>query len=113
MTGTLLEKELSDWIVQDTARGTAARRTEPVDGNAEPRPVGALRLWLEELRRGYRGQDPARFSTWRYDALHHAACCEANGEDALRSGLPRSAAFWFARASSILLEAAQKRRRSA
>ena len=78
-----------------------------------PKPHGALRLWHEEIRKRYHGQDPARPSTWRTDALYRAACCEANGLDALRSGLPGHAKHWFARAATIIEESARARQRAA
>ena len=78
-----------------------------------PQPVGALHLWHEELRRRLYAQDPARPSTWRTDALYRAACCDANGVDALRSGLPGHAAHWFARAATIIEDSASARQGAA
>jgi hypothetical protein len=77
---------------------------------ATPEPPGALRLWHAELRARYRGQDAARPSSWRYDALYRAAVCEANGIDAKRAGLPRTAAHWFACAGTIIVDSANARR---
>jgi hypothetical protein len=103
----------ADRIVENAGRGTATGRVDRMAGSDPPGPVGALSLWHEELRRRYCGQDPARPATWRCDALYRAAICEANGSDALRARLPSHATFWFARASSILIEAARTQRRVA
>ena len=70
-----------------------------------PQPVGALRLWHSEIRNRCFRQDPARPSTWRADKLYQAACCEANGVDALRGGLPGAAHYWFDRAVQTLASA--------
>ena len=113
MKGTPFEQELADWIVEAAERRTATRRVDPMDESDPPRPVGVLRLWHEELKRRYRGQDPARPATWRCDALYRAACCEANGSAALRQGLASHATYWFARSSSILIEAARAHPRAA
>ena len=78
-----------------------------------PIPAGALRLWHAELRAGYGGQVAARPASWRLDALYRAACCEANGIDAIREGLPGHATLWFAKAAAILIDEANARRRAA
>lgn len=80
---------------------------------SDPTPPGALRLWHAELKARYRGQDATRPSTWRYDALYRAAMCEANGIDAKQAGLPRTAAHWFARAGTIIIDAAKARQGAA
>ena len=79
----------------------------------QPEPPGALRLWHKELRLRYCGQDAARPSSWRFDALYRAAVCEANGLDALRSGLAGQAAHWFKCAERIIATAARARQEAA
>ena len=104
---------MSSQARSDRRRGSvhAPRLTESEIGPATP--PGALRLWHAELYAGYRGQDAARPSTWRYDALYRAAMCEANGIDAQQAGLPRTAAHWFARTGTNIPDAARARRGAA
>ena len=60
--------------------------------------VGALQTWRARLRR-----DPRLIAT--YDALFHAACLEAHGFEALRTGLPQTAEAHFHRAAERILAA--------
>lgn len=62
--------------------------------------VGALRVWQARARR-----DPR--SRLTFDALHSAACLEANGDDALRDGLPATAEAWYRDAAERLIEGAR------
>lgn len=71
----------------------------------------AMRLWDAEVRKGVGGQDRMRSSTWHLDALHAAACCEANAREATAAGLPVVAAGWMERATAYL--AAEVVRRAA
>lgn len=73
-----------------------------------PQPLGALRLWHAEMLLRRYGQDSLRPSTWRTDELFRAACCEANGFDALRGGLPGAAGYWFDRADQTLANASAR-----
>ncbi len=73
-----------------------------------PKPSGALALWQEELRRGVRGQDSARPSTWLRDDLWRAACHEAAGLEALRAGLLRMAEECFRTADEVLTSGYRK-----
>lgn len=73
--------------------------------NSRNEAPGALRLWHEELRRRHLGQDPSRSSSWRQDSLYRAACCEQQGFEALRDGLPSHARHWFQRSAEILAKA--------
>ncbi len=75
-------------------------------------PIGALRQWHRELRAGFDGQRLDAPSTWRFDPLFRSACEEANGIDAQRAGLHRTAAKCFERAASILCIAHATRRRA-
>jgi hypothetical protein len=49
--------------------------------------VGALAAWQAEIRSGVGGQRADRPSTWRFDALHRAACAEAAARDHDREGI--------------------------
>lgn len=66
-------------------------------------PVGALSAWRARVRR-----DPR--SIMILDALHSAACCELNGRDAERAGLPLAAAAWHRDAAQRLIEGARRAR---
>jgi hypothetical protein len=81
--------------------------TAPVDRSA--RPISALQQWRSELRSGYRGQRLDRPSTWRSDALFTAACWEAAGIEAERTGLPATASMYFARSATTILDAAKEK----
>lgn len=123
MTPTTLEQELADWLVESADQRTSGRRlVDPPEAirrdcaeasDSVPQPVGALKLWREELRCGDGGQDAARPGTWRLDALLSAACCELNGLDAMRAGLPRAAEYWFAKAVNHITNAARLDARAA
>ena len=96
-------------LFNDTGRADAA----VAGAFADPAPLGALRLWHAELRAKYLGQDAARPSTWRYDVLYRAARWEEHGLDAIRAGLPVTAAYCFRRARSLIADAARARQGAA
>jgi hypothetical protein len=64
-------------------------------------PVGALRAWQARATR-----DPR--SRLTFDALRSAACAEANGNDAMRDGLPAIASAWYRDAAARLVEGAKQ-----
>jgi hypothetical protein len=64
--------------------------------------VGALRAWQERVR-----CDPQ--SRLTDNALHAAACMEANGNDAARDGLPATAEAWYRDAAEVLITSAKRR----
>lgn len=81
------------------------KRFQATEANVEP--VGALALWRQRMREGAHGQDFARASTWRMDALYWAACREQWGFEELRAGQPNIANSLFNDAADILYDAAQ------
>lgn len=73
-------------------------------------PYPALRLWREELRRGFRGQRSDRAATWRLDALWRAACWEKSAQDAERDGILDTWRHCMQRAREIVAEGQAARR---
>jgi hypothetical protein len=64
-------------------------------------------LWLARLRAGTIGENPDKPSTWKYDALWSAACCERQAEDAGRAGLYGARDEWMRRAVEMMREVDQ------
>jgi hypothetical protein len=75
-------------------------------GAADGAAGGALRAWRERVRR-----DPSSLSL--FDALHGAACADANAIEATRAGLPAIAQAWYADAAERLRGRASTRAVSA
>lgn len=63
--------------------------------------VGALRAWHARERR-----DPR--SRLIFDALHAAACMEANGDDAALQNLSATAEAWYRAAAERLIQGAER-----
>jgi len=64
--------------------------------------VGALKAWHARCKR-----DPR--SRLTFDALHGAACLEANAMDAARDGLPATAEAWNRAAAERLVSGARSK----
>jgi hypothetical protein len=72
-------------------------------------PIGALAQWRAEVLAGVHGQRMDRSGTWRFDALHKAACYEAGGFEAQRAGLTVAATDAFRRAAEVIANAVAER----
>lgn len=95
-------RALPHWAVTDWPSLTKSlaqlRKAEPL------KPLGALRQWREEVRRGVHGQRIDLPSSWILDDLYRAACFEAYALEADRRGEKKLARSWMSEAVRVLAD---------